>query len=139
MFAKQVAGVGPVSRTPRFSRKTSMLLPLAILLPCGILHATPILNPGEFQLQNQKQIKGYTAVAKSARDNAGLAGTGMAPKPESIVESSPQLAGSGCILASNCSNPVDVPEPQSLVLVGAGLLSMAGVIRRRLAQELMHR
>lgn len=37
-----------------------------------------------------------------------------------------------CILASDCATTVQVPEPQSLVLVGTGLLSMAGLIRRKM-------
>lgn len=37
-----------------------------------------------------------------------------------------------CIFSSDCYTTVEVPEPQSLALVGSGLLSMAGLIRRRL-------
>ncbi len=33
---------------------------------------------------------------------------------------------------SDSSQKVHIPEPQSLVMVGTGLLSMAGLIRRRL-------
>jgi hypothetical protein len=36
------------------------------------------------------------------------------------------------VFSSNCSSTIKVIEPQSLVLVGSGLLSMAGLIRRRL-------
>jgi hypothetical protein len=37
-----------------------------------------------------------------------------------------------CNFSADRSTTVDIPEPQSLVLVGTGLSSMAGLIRRRL-------
>jgi hypothetical protein len=113
-----------------FYAKTA--LSLGVLLLSGILHATPITSVGESQLQNSKQLDSYRVVLikkKEALDSA--ANTVLAPRLN--VRTSWKAVTAGCIVASNCSNPVEVPEPQSLVLVGTGLLAMAGVIRRRLA------
>lgn len=43
-------------------------------------------------------------------------------------------SSSNCTLSGDCRTTTKVPEPQSLVLVGSGLLSMAGFIRRKLAR-----
>jgi hypothetical protein len=45
-----------------------------------------------------------------------------------------QQPPSGCLFASNCSNPVHIPEPEALALLGTGLLVVASTIRRRLAR-----
>lgn len=104
------------------------LLALSILLLCGMVHATPITNILESQQSSRT----------SADRRMSLGGKQSMRLPETAATPQAKLAAAvdsttgGCILSTDCSSTVQVPEPQSLVLVGSGLLSMAGLIRRRL-------
>jgi len=120
-------GYGP----SRFLAKGAAALSLAVLLLSGILHATPIMGVGDGQLQDSKQLASYklVPVKKKAVVDLAAANTALALR----LNTKTSLTAAVCIFAGNCSNPVEVSEPQSLVLVGTGLLAMAGVIRRRLA------
>ncbi len=44
-------------------------------------------------------------------------------------------ANPDCISSKDCSSAVEIPEAQSLLLVGTGLLSMAGMMRRKLLRR----
>lgn len=106
-------------------------LSLAVLLMSGILHATPITSVGENQLQDSKHLsRGIAPTTANAAFQPVAADAALTPRPN--AETSAQAATSVCIFSSDCYTTVEVPEPQSLVLVGSGLLSMAGLIRRRL-------
>ncbi len=102
-------------------------LAFAVLLFSGILQATPITNvtdgqaPGSSRLVTaaslSKTVKApVVASVNTTRQNADMARASLA----------------NCTVGSDCYKKVQVPEPQSLVMVGTGLLSMAGLIRRRL-------
>jgi hypothetical protein len=116
--------------TRSFPAKGAAGLFLAVLLLSGILHATPITSVGESQLENSKQPSGR-GVAPAATPGPVEPVAAAALVQRSNLEASVQPA-TACILSSDCATTVQVPEPQSLVLVGSGLLSMAGLIRRRL-------
>lgn len=118
------------NRSHRFPLKVA--LPLAVLLMSGILHATPITSVGENQLRDSKQLagRGIAPTGTNAAMQPGVGDAALSPRPS--VDTSTQAATSVCIFSSDCYTTVEVPEPQSLVLVGSGLLSMAGLIRRRL-------
>jgi hypothetical protein len=90
---------------------------LALVLLSGVVHATPIVaNPSTV-----KTATGLVAIEVGLEPNLN-GGVSMKPTP------------TPCSLSGGCSSPVEVPEPQALVLVGTGALSMAGVIRRRLTR-----
>ena len=125
MFAKGIRSVFVTPSNWRIRVLFAAALVFLVSIPTQILHATPIMNGEDFQPLS-KQLVGnisYAVAAKSPLEFAVFR-TSTSPLPVS----------SGCIFANNCSNPVEVPEPEALVLVGTGLLLMAGIIRRRLAR-----
>lgn len=103
-------------------------LALAILLFNGILYATPIMNP-DSQLQDSRQLSNQTDTRAGGGAQLVSAPQAAHVVPAKVARRAP--AGS-CTFSSDCFHTVQVPEPQSLVMVGTGLLSMAGLLRRRL-------
>ena len=125
MFAKGIRSVFVTISGWQTRVLFAAALVFVVSIPTQVLHATPIMN-GEDVQPLSKLLAGdmnYAAVAKSPLEFAGF-----------HTSTSPLPVSSGCIFANNCSNPVEVPEPAALVLVGTGLLLMAGIIRRRLAR-----
>jgi hypothetical protein len=107
---------------------------LAILLMSGLLHATPISGWGAWRMQAQKTSRNSEATSSSSKGIPALMAIDLALKPNLNGGISMKPSAAACALSGGCSSPVEVPEPQALVLVGTGALSMAGVIRRRLSR-----
>lgn len=104
-------------------------LALAVLLFSGLLQATPITHLTHGQVP---------ASPPSTASDPATAGNVPATTVVSVPRPRAALAATvlpGCTLGSDCYKEVHVPEPESLVMVGTGLLSMAGLIRRRLLRQ----
>jgi hypothetical protein len=110
----------------------------ALLLLSGVAYATPITDLGSNDLQDA--LGDVLPLARpldsrlstSSNLSPATRNPGSAPYRSMSFAPSSQSSSDACVFSSNCSSTIKVPEPQSLVLVGSGLLSMAGLVRRRL-------
>ena len=99
----------------------------------GSLHATPITIVGESQLLASKQLAngGIRAAGKKISAERAYAAV-FTPHRDAWTPA--RAATAVCILSGDCAPTVQVPEPQALLMVGSGLLSIAALVRRRLAR-----
>jgi hypothetical protein len=104
---------------------------LILLVFSAILHATSIKENGIWHLLRPETTNPGIALA-GAHGALELAAVDHDRGVHAKSEVSLNLATNTCLLASSCSNPVEIPEPQSWLLFGTGLLSVASMIRRRL-------
>ena len=105
---------------------------LAFLLMAGVVHATPIVSLSDQDFPSPAQLTSPTnpkPAAKTAEGSSTTAASG------SGYEAASEPAVDSCTFTSSCYTTMKVPEPQSLVLVGSGLLSMAAMVRRRLIRK----
>jgi hypothetical protein len=106
-------------------------LSLGLLFLSGILHATPILTPGDSQLQNAKHRPGLLMLDKGK----AVLRSAAANSVQSFTAAPGQQPSSGCFFAGNCANPVHLPESSALAVIGMGLLSIACLLRRRITHR----
>jgi hypothetical protein len=105
-------------------------LPLTVLLVAAPIYATPILSfDSSAGLDNSSPVLSTTAPRKTVTASSSAA-AGIPSRP--VDEASTEPPPDGCVFSGACYSMVKVPEPQSLVMVGSGLLSMAELIRRRI-------
>ena len=106
---------------------------LALWILMAAAHATPIPALSEsdhssLAVQDRSTSQGSIKMAASSvSGKTVLLAQGNLP-----IEAAADRSGESCAFSSDCYARMKVPEPQSLFLVGSGLLSMAGLIRRRL-------
>ncbi len=105
---------------------------LAVLLFSGILQATPITNVSEGQLlSSSQQLVQAASFSTAAKAPARAAVSAAHQNTVRAVRTALMTYTFG----TDSNEKVHVPEPQSLVMVGTGLLSIAGLIRRRLLRS----
>lgn len=104
----------------------------ALLLLGGIAHATPIEGLYDKPLGDVSTLTRPANVQNPAKAATTLSSAATVSSSEMNLDVSYDRGSDGCAFSSNCYTSIKVPEPQSLVLVGSGLLSMAELIRRRL-------
>jgi hypothetical protein len=98
-----------------------------LLILGGMVYATPIANLGTRDAGTAKVIRAANASLKTAEREF--------TSDSNTLNAADSSAISGdCTLSGNCQANPKIPEPQTLVLVGSGLLSIAGFLRRKLAR-----
>ncbi len=132
MSVQESSSAGSGTRSIRFLARQATRLSLPLLTLGGILHATPIRGHGEWQLQDSTRLASSSVALTTTKAAYELTAVDARITPHLNSGISLNQSGPTCALASSCSEPEDVPEPESLSLFGTGLLSLAGVIRRRL-------
>jgi hypothetical protein len=127
--------VSSISRGKRLRTNRVAGLFLVLFFVSGILYATPILDQSAASLQNARHRPGFLVLnrGKSALHLAA------ARSVQSFATASAQQPSSGCFFAGNCSNPVHIPEPAALAVLGMGLLLISGLLRRRLTRRIIAR
>lgn len=126
MSAKARISSGTGRRSLQFSARYSAGLVLAALLLAGAASATPINSLGSNDTSDAKRL-----VSAVSNQSAAQPAVNAGPMQQLGATSLPATSGDGCVFTSSCYAIVTVPEPQSLAMVGSGLLAMAGLLRRR--------
>ena len=104
-----------------------------IVMLAGMSHATPIVDLTGSDAAVSSLSSGI--VSRAAANTSATSENSRSTNFYTLgITNWPAAAGSNCTLSGDCRTTTKVPEPQSLVLVGSGLLSMAGFIRRKLAR-----
>jgi hypothetical protein len=124
------------SMTHRMGRFFSALL---LLASAGSSWASPITTHPALPARVATTAKAgtqpgaWTARRAAANDFLAAAPAGVFAEHASGVSAAIEDE-SACGFASPCYSTIRAPEPQSLFLVGSGLIAMASLIRRRLVR-----
>jgi len=134
MLRKKTAGYTVGDWLARLPRWIVVRTCPALLLCASIAHATPISGLEDKNPGNSPVLASAATTQDDARATTNLAaGDAVLMSHRDLsVDDPTEPSSDTCGFSSNCYSKMKVPEPQSLVLVGSGLLSMAGLIRRRL-------
>ena len=104
---------------------------LTVGLLGGAVYATPIVTFNDADLDGSKYLTGTNSVQLSKSATSAIVKS-TAVSTQHWEDANSTALPDGCLFTAGCGTTLKVPEPQSLVLVGSGLLSMAELIRRRL-------
>ncbi len=108
---------------------------LALVVLAGVSSATPIVDLSAASVP-VPTISGVATTAQASQ--GGSLDSVEAGVPAAFytinVTNWSTPSRNNCTLTGDCPSTTKIPEPQSLVLVGSGLLSMAGYLRRRLVR-----
>jgi hypothetical protein len=106
------------------------LLIAFVFVTVSLSCATPV-TPATGRDSFKKPKLQSATVAKSSHAITGAPSGGVFVE---YAAAASEPADNSCGFSSPCYSTIRAPEPQSLFLVGSGLVAMAGLIRRRVAR-----
>jgi PEP-CTERM motif len=111
----------------------SLLLASAGLTWASPITTQPILPEWTTAAAKARTQLGALTARRAAASNLGAAPAGVFTEHAAAVSATTE-SESGCGFAGVCYSTIRAPEPQSLFLMGSGLIAMASLIRRRLVR-----
>jgi hypothetical protein len=127
--------VGKSFSPPHTAARRQTLLVLTFLVFAGSAHATPIVDLSFDSKELSSGKTNLVAPTTAAPAKAASKVSGSEVRGDDIATS---LDARICEFSGTCYATIQVPEPQSLIMVGSGLLTMAGLVRRKLRLDRRH-
>jgi hypothetical protein len=111
--------------------RSKNLLIAFVFLSVSMSLATPVSSAsGSSSLKSKARLHSVAGV-KEVQSLPQASPAGVFAEYASAASDPPDGT---CGFSSPCYSTIRAPEPQSLFLVGSGLVAMAGIIRRRVAR-----